>query len=114
MGVGLHSISNVHEFRRLPTLTQPSEMFDYFNKVVEYSFMLNNTSIIEGIGEDIFDFDRAFTIYFVYSVVTFRGDFCTMIEDRIMNTLTCKKCIFHNQFILLTYTSVRGVCCLSK
>ena len=55
-------------------------MFDYFNKVVEYSFMLNNTSIIEGIGEDIFDFDRAFTIYFVYSVVTFRGDFRTVIE----------------------------------
>ena len=42
--------------------------------------MLNEYSLIEGIGEDTFDFDRAFTIYFVYSVVTFRGDFRTMIE----------------------------------
>ena len=65
---------------QLPTLTQPSEMFDYFNKVVEYTFMLNKYSLIEGIGEDTFDFDRDFTIYFVYSVVTFRGDFRTVIE----------------------------------
>ena len=52
---------------RLPTLTQPSEMFDYFKKVVEYSFMSNKTSITDGIGEDTFDFDRPFGIYFADS-----------------------------------------------
>ena len=40
---------------RLPTLTQPSEMFDYFKKIVEYSFMSSKTSISEGTEEDTFD-----------------------------------------------------------
>ena len=42
-------------------------MFDYFKKVVEYSFMSNKTSITDGIGEDTFDFDRPFGIYFADS-----------------------------------------------
>ena len=35
---------------QLPTLTQLSEMFDYFNKDVGYKFMLNKYSLIEGNG----------------------------------------------------------------